>query len=229
MASLEELNPALSRQVISGTLFVPTGYSLRLPHGTLGTTRAAYERLEEQVAVFDRQNATTYRVRRGDTLGAIARRYGTTVGTLQRANNLARANRIYVGQTLQIPQGGRPAARAANTLPAQPPASGIHIVRRGESVHAIAVRYGVSTSEIVQLNQLANANLVSIGQKLAIPENASAASNRVDVPARHVVRRGETLSTIAVAYGTSVESLKQSNGLRSSLIRIGQTLLIPGR
>ena len=44
----------------------------------------------------------TYRVQRGDTLGAIARRYGTTVGVIQRANGMGRSTRIGIGKQLQI-------------------------------------------------------------------------------------------------------------------------------
>ncbi len=228
MALLEELNPALSRQVLEGGLFVPPGYPLRVPPGTLAKVTAGFERLDAR-AVADRQSATHHRVRAGQTLGAIARQYGTTVSVLQQANNLPRADRIYVGQRLVVPQAR--AHRTGNTLPSTPPPSGVHVVSRGETLQAIAIRYGLSVSQIAAHNELANPNLLKPGQRIAIPRAGSAADPTV-APGRvahHVVRPGETLVAIARSYGTSVDSLRSLNQIRGSLIRVGQKLQIPAR
>jgi len=105
--------------------------------------------------------AFTYVVRRGDTLYAIARRFGTTVTAIARMNGLVNPNHIYVGQRLQIP-GRQPAP--------QPPSCGVwYTVRRGDTVSALALRYGTTVWDIVSANKLPSANRIYVGQRLFIP------------------------------------------------------------
>lgn len=96
---------------------------------------------------------STYTVRSGDTLSAIASRYGTTVSKLQSLNNISNANYIYVGQTLKI--SGSVSAT-------------YYTVKYGDTVSSIAYRYGTSTNNIVRLNGLANANHIYAGQRLRV-------------------------------------------------------------
>jgi LysM repeat protein len=107
-----------------------------------------------------------YLVRRGDTLFSIARRYGTTVWALQRANNLANPNCIYAGQRLWIPTGGSWIGRR----PAPPRAGFWYTVRWGETLSAIGWRYGVSPWAIAAANGLRNPNCIYAGQRLWIPD-----------------------------------------------------------
>ncbi len=94
----------------------------------------------------------TYTVRPGDTLWAIARRYGTTVEALVQANGIADPNLIYVGQVLRVPA-------AAVT----------YTVRPGDTLWAIARRYGTTVEALVQANGIADPNLIYVGQVLRIP------------------------------------------------------------
>lgn len=162
-------------------------------------------------------------VQRGETLSAIAARYGVSVNTLMKWNSLRNANVIYVGQRLVVQQG------SAN----QSASSGIHIVRRGETLSALARRYGTTVSAIRRANGL-RSNMIYVGQRLKIPNTASspgAPSNSSSGSATyHTVRRGDTLASIAQRYGTTIEKLADLNGItNTSLIRIGQRLLITGR
>jgi len=91
----------------------------------------------------------------GETLSGIARRYGVTVADIVAANNLANANLIYAGQKLLIP-----VETGAYTE---------HIVVAGETLSAIAAKYGVTYWDIVRRNGIANPNLIYVGQKLIIP------------------------------------------------------------
>lgn len=103
----------------------------------------------------------TYIVRRGDTLIAIARRFGTTVTAIARLNGLVNPSYIYVGQRLRIP-GRQPAPR--------PPSCGVwYTVRPGDTVSALALRYGTTVWTIVSANKLANPNRIYVGQRLFIP------------------------------------------------------------
>jgi len=103
----------------------------------------------------------TYTVRRGDTLTAIAWRYGTTVTAIARLNGLMNPNAIYVGQRLAIP-GSQPAPK--------PPQCGVwYTVQPGDTVSALALRYGTTVWTIVSANKLPNANRIYVGQRLHIP------------------------------------------------------------
>lgn len=108
---------------------------------------------------------TVYVVRRGDTLYRIAKQYGSTVHTLSAANGIANPNRIYVGQRLVIP--------GAATLPdtvvsSVAPSDEIYVVQRGDTLFGIATRFGVSLSDLVAANRIANPNLIHVGQTLKI-------------------------------------------------------------
>ncbi len=99
-----------------------------------------------------------YTVRAGDTLGAIAQQFGTTVTWLVQTNNIADANVIYVGQKLQVP-----------CTPTDPPQARVHVVRRGETLAIIAAKYGTTVDAIARANGITNPNLIYVGQKLRIP------------------------------------------------------------
>ena len=160
-------------------------------------------------------------VRRGDTLYAVARRYGTTVNAIVQANGLPNSNRIYVGQRLVVPTSG--AAQPAAT-------SGSYVVQRGDTLSSIAYRYGVSVQALASANNIYNQNLIHRGQRLVIPgAGAPAAPSNSSSGSVHVVQRGENLYRIALRYGTTVQALASANGLSStSWIYTGQRLTIPG-
>ena len=240
MDRLAELNPALDRTVLAGSLLVPPRYPLRVPHGMGAQFERAYAALPPDRKP-DRQAAFGYRVRRGDTLGGIARRFGSSVAELQRANRLPRADRIYIGQRLRIPQRGAgrsapaPVQRAAIQAPgATAPASSgpevassvgqtiketVHVVRRGESLHRIARKYGTSVQALTAANNLRRPDLIHAGQRLVIPADGKEVLYRV--------RQGDTLSQLARTFRTSAARIRQVNGLRGNLIVVGQTLRIP--
>lgn len=128
----------------------------------------------------------------GDTLYSIAARNGTTVEALMRANNLPNPNFVYSGQRLLIPLGDPTYGMSAQPAPQQPvqvqpaapqPAASsvYYTVRPGDTLAAIAARYGVSMSAIAQANQLTNWNFVWYGQRLLIPGAANV--NGVQPPA----------------------------------------------
>lgn len=162
-------------------------------------------------------------VRRGETLSAIASRYGVSINTLMKWNSLRNANVIYIGQRLVVQQ----ASGDRSTK------SGIHVVRRGETLSALARRYGASVSAIRQANGL-RSNMIYVGQRLKIPNMTSSPGAQPNPPSGtatyHIVRRGDTLGSIARRYGTTVQRLADLNGItNTSLIRIGQRLLISGK
>lgn len=93
-----------------------------------------------------------------------------------------------------------------------------YIVKKGDTLSAIAQRHGTSISDLKAANGL-KSDTIKVGQKLQLPVSAAGI---------HVVRKGETLSVIASSYGTSVAAIKRDNRLKSDLIRVGQKLRVPG-
>lgn len=165
------------------------------------------------------QGPAVHVVQRGENLFRIALRYGVTVDALAAANHLSNPRHIYVGQRLVIPTG---------TGPGAPGGSGTHVVQRGENLYRIALRYGVTVNALAAANGIVNANRIYVGQRLTIPGRSAP-----DPPApsgrSYTVRRGDTLSVIALRFGVSVWALAQANGIRNpSLIYVGQVLRIPG-
>jgi LysM repeat protein len=171
-------------------------------------------------------------VRYGDTLYSIARRYGTSVEAIMRTNGLSNRNFIWVGQRLTMPGSG--SGGSSYSGGGSSGGGSVYVVRRGDTLYSIARRYGTSVQAIVNANGLRNASFIYSGQRLTIPgSGGSGNSSRGGGTAPsgggvHVVRRGETVSSIARRYGTSVAAIASANGLRNpSLIYVGQRLRIP--
>ena len=146
-----------------------------------------------------------HRVRSGETLSGIARRYGTSTAHLQRSNGIADARDLRAGQTLRVPATG---GRAT------------HVVASGETLSGIAQRYGSSSRMIAAANGLADADLLRPGMRLEVPTGGG--------PLRHRVAAGETLWDIARRHGTSLATLTAHNALEDAdSIRPGLMLEIP--
>jgi LysM repeat protein len=109
-----------------------------------------------------------------------------------------------------------------------------YTVRRGDTVSHIATRTGSTVTAIARANALADVSRIRIGQNLVIPSAgavpAVAPAPAAPAPAAtHTVARGETVSSIAARYGTSISAVVGANGLDArAFIRAGQTLTIPG-
>ncbi|QSQ21607.1 LysM peptidoglycan-binding domain-containing protein [Pyxidicoccus parkwayensis] len=169
---------------------------------------------------------TTYSVRSGDTLGALARRFNTSVDKLAKANNISNPNLIYVGQKLVVDGFDAPRAAGGGS------GGSSYTVKSGDTLSGIAGRYGTSVSALQQANGIKNPNLIYAGQKLTIPGSGGAAPTKPSGGGgggSYTVKSGDTLSGIAGRYGTSVSALQQANGIKNpNLIYVGQKLTIPG-
>jgi LysM repeat protein len=100
----------------------------------------------------------------------------------------------------------------------------VHIVKSGETLSAIASKYGVSVDNIKNWNNLSTDKL-SIGQKLKINPTTQTSSKTV-TQKMHTVKSGETLSSIANKYNTTVDAIMKANNLKSTKIYVGQKLKI---
>ena len=161
------------------------------------------------------QDTHNYTVKSGDTLSAIASRYGMTVNALVTLNGIKNANLIYPGQSLRVAdsgQGSTVSQKATTTTP-----TSTYTVRYGDTLSAIASRYGTSTSTLASINGISNPNWIYPGQVLKLSGGSSTHA--------YTVRSGDTLSGIASRLGTSWTSLKAKNGIsNANLIYPGQAL-----
>lgn len=106
-------------------------------------------------------------------------------------------------------------------------ANAIYTVRNGDTLGHIARRHGVGTNELRSANQLSG-DLIRAGQKLRIPARSAAHSAATLSGKTYTVKRGDTLSHIAMIHGIGLGELKRANNLSSDLIRVGQKLNVPG-
>ena len=150
---------------------IPVGKYLLIPAPPGGVTVSLPKKPASYTDVADAyedQTHLTYRVRRGDTLGKIASRYGVSVRNLRNWNNLNGKRYIYPGQVLEIWTSGSGSASVASSE-----ASSTHTVRRGDSLWLISQRYGVSISAIQAANNMGRRTTIKPGDILVIPSRRS--------------------------------------------------------
>ena len=155
----------------------------------------------------------SYLVRTGDTLWGLAIRFGTTVEAIKTRNGLT-ADTIYKDQELIIPGTDSGSGQAVT-----------HVVQPGENLFRIALKYGTTVEAISAANSIVNPSLIFAGQKLTIPSGGAPPSCAARY---HKVQPGETLSGIALKYGTAPWTIAAANGISNiNYIYAGQTLRIP--
>jgi soluble lytic murein transglycosylase-like protein len=142
--------------------------------------------------------AGSYTVRRGDTLSDVARRHGTSVAALARMNRLSNPNFIVAGRSLRVPTSVGVAS--------------VHVVRTGETLSAIAARYGTSVDSLARINRISDPNLIVAGTKLKVPvgspettalESAPTSSIEASLENQSATHAVDTSLTKAVAWQES--------------------------
>lgn len=159
----------------------------------------------------------TYKVIKGDTLYSIAQKFNTTVNDIIKLNNLT-STTLSIGQELFIPT----TKEEIDPIKPLPPTeeTEIYIVKKGDSLWAIAKKYDTTVDNLIDLNNLTNINL-QIGDQLLVPQQNNDGENI------YTVKKGDTLWSIAKANNISVDLLKQQNNLPNNLLTVGQQLIIP--
>ena len=171
-----------------------------------------------------------YIVKAGDTLSSIALTYDTEVQTIRALNNLP-DDSIQVGQVLLVPGTGSAAPGAGDGTPAVEPTATpgfVYTVQAGDNLSGIAAQFDVDWRDIAVVNNIAAPNYnIFRGQKLVIPGVTATPVATAEVRT-HTVAAGDTLSSIAVEYGVTVEAIMQANQMSNpNLINAGQQLIIP--
>jgi len=239
MDHLRYLNPTFRQNIIPHNPDSP--YFLRIPRDYTGVFMAnadtiynhkTPEEIRQAELAAQMSETTVHVVRSGEVLGSIARRYGTSVGEIQRLNNI-RGTLIRPGQRLIVRAPARPATTVASN-------ANTHVVRRGETLGVIAGRYRVSVNQLRQWNNISGTTIYA-GQNLIVrqpenfisqvqpaePESEELASEEEEETTGYIwyiIQQGDTLYDIAEKYeDLTIEDLKELNDFQTS------SPLVPGQ
>jgi LysM repeat protein len=181
---------------------------------------------------------STYTVKPGDTLSEIAQKTGVSVSALRSANGIGADGFIRAGQKLVVPSGS--SGSSAGSGGGSASSSGGYKVRPGDTVSAIAARFGTSTQAIIAANGLSSDGFIREGQRLRIPSSGSGTGGSGDSGSStsaaanstsggtYRIKAGDTLSAIAARSGTTVAALQAANpGIRPTALQIGQRITVP--
>lgn len=201
--TLKELNPELRYKILPSDQ-----YSLRVPPGKCELLLSKLD--EIPICSPPRSTRIVYhKVRPGETLSTIARRYRTSVKSIARANNIRKNNLIVAGKKLKIPQKGA-VSRAREPKYKH---TSKYIVKRGDSLWIIARRFDTTTKKLQKLNKLLNTNL-HIGQVLKIPgQKESPAPATKESLRTYLVKRGDSPFRIAKNHNVPLERFLRTNNL----------------
>lgn len=228
-----DLNPALRRWALPPD---PEVQSVRIPAGSAAAFQEAFARIPPE----ERVSFVQHVVRRGESLGSIASRYGVSSADIARVNHLQSSNRITVGMELIIPVAPGAAKAVAEAPPPAPkPAAGgapaapvvtTYTVRAGDTLAGIARAKGVTVDQLKDWNGIQNENTIYVGQKLTLKKPASGSPAPAAAPAApttvYTVKSGDTLSGVAQKHGVTVDQLKSWNKLSGTTITVGQKLKV---
>jgi membrane-bound lytic murein transglycosylase D len=216
-------------------------YMFRIPKGNKEAFERNYEPIASQVGpVLADVQIRRHRVRRGESLYSISKRYGVPMNGIARANRLSNWHNLRIGQRLEIPVPTSSVAARQLETPSTPGMKKIYYtVRPMDTLSEVAEAHGVGLSKIRRWNGLRpGSSYIRIGQKLVVWVPISARPQPVvhRQPANieemekftYTVRPGDTLSQIAEAHGVGLSKLRGWNGIsgNSSHIRVGQRLVI---
>ena len=199
--------------------------------------------VKQQPAATSPADVATYTVKKSDNLWSIAHAHGLTVQRIKSLNNL-KTDLIFIGQRLKLaePQKSKP-VKNNNTVPKKDQsnvgktANNWYTVSSGDSLWSIAQKRGMTVSSLKSLNKLTS-DLIHVGQKLRVAGTRnSSAPTKTSAPtannsankSTYVVKKNDSLWSIANAYNTTIGKLRQLNHLTGSVIYIGQTLRVKSR
>lgn len=230
----KSLNPEYNRPVLTST---EDTHEILLPLG-------ADDTFEANLAAYDKPLVSwqSYYAKRGERIETIAKKFGVTPQELRDVNGLSLKGKLKSPHQLLVPLQSESADDifTAEDIPDQQVeetatasfSTKRHLVKRGETLSSVAKRYGVSTKELRELNHLKSAK-VKKGQILLVQVDEDAPkrmANRTiklkSARSSYVVRRGDTLSSIARKFDVSASDIRRWNNINGSRITPGKKLKI---
>lgn len=218
--ALERLNPELRRGITP-----PAAYTLRVPVGKAEALAGMLDKIPRYTP--PRRRFIYHRIRQGETLSHLAHRYRTTVAAIARVNRMGTSDLLRLDQMLKIPVKGKmaPGGNQRRRRHAATAATGSYRVQAGDSLWAVARRFGTDVHTIKELNGLSGPEL-RVGQKLRVPTRAMPAARNAGTRV-YQVRPGDSPYTIARRHHMELERFLRINQLTShSRIFPGQQVLV---
>ncbi|WP_311407357.1 LysM peptidoglycan-binding domain-containing protein, partial [Liquorilactobacillus uvarum] len=214
----------VSLNSISNANFIYVGQSLLVLKASSSTSTSSS-------SSSTTNNSGTYTVKSGDTLSSIAGTYSTTVNTLVSLNNISNPNYIYVGQKLRVSNSTSSSSSTSSTSSTN--SNGTYTVKSGDTLSSIARTYSTTVSTLASLNDISNTNYIYIGQKLRVSNSTSSSSSTSSTSTNgsgtYTVKSGDTLSSIARTYSTTISSLASLNDIsNTNYLYVGQKLTVSG-
>ncbi len=219
---LTTLNPELRH-----ALLPPDTYAVKIPEAKADLFIAKLDKIK--TTYTPPPMYVYHRVRRGDTLSGIARKYKTSVKAITRCNNISKSHRIIAGKVLKIPSRNYPgtsysAASVSKTV-IPPGKSATYRVRRGDNLWLIAKKFSTTTKQIMAQNKLSSTTL-HIGQALTISSGSELAAPGKNA-STYKVKSGDSPFLIAKKHNMSLNRLLALNHLnKRSKIYPGQQLIV---
>lgn len=214
VAEFKKLNPDLRHQTIQTSA---SGHRIVLPSRLTAKFDREKDLHQRHAPVVRSATKVAYhKVRRGENLSLISKRYGVSIGELKR-NNQLKGDLLFVGQKIKLAKSSV-APRSVASAPKAKNDFVIYKVKRGDNLTTIARQFATSYHAIKRLNSM-RSNRVFVGQRLKVPTKYQL---RV-----YTVKRGDTLIQIAKRFSTSLDRLMAFNSLKSGQIYPNQKLKIP--
>ncbi len=231
---IQELNPHLRR------LTTPIGvknFEINIPEGMKEKFISEFKKLPPEKRVTLRY----HRIKKGETLSQIARKYKTSISAICRANGIRNKRLIRAGKTIIVPIGRgdsyfvprvkdftvkyrRPKYKKGKRI--------LYRVRRGDSLFKIARKYDTDVASLKKWNNL-NTKLIKPGQQLVVYYGLSATRKKVESGSKksvpdgfYMVREGDTIYSISRRFGLTVAKLKKINKIKSNIIKPGDLLKV---
>jgi len=217
---LNDLNPELRY-----ALLPPDEYSIRIPSTKVDTFLAKIDKIKPSSTPPEQYSY--HKVRKGENLSAIAKRYNTTLHKITSDNKLSKRGHLVAGKVLKIPGTGASASRAVEKSATRSPEKTVkYTVKRGDNLWLIAGRYKTTTKKIMAKNKFGNSGIL-IGQEINIPSESVPSRKRSTTKSTHFVQNGDNPFTIATKYNMTLHQLFALNNLKEgSKIFPGQKLIV---
>jgi membrane-bound lytic murein transglycosylase D len=222
--TIYHLNPELRYRILP-----PENYLLKVPIGKKQQFLATIDKIS--LASLSRRSHVKYhRVRNGETLSNIAKRYGVRVRDIRSANRL-RNNRIIAGKKLKIPY-----AHVTKSRKPKKSSKSYYRIRSGDTLSNIAHKFDIDINTLKTVNGIRGSHIV-VGDVLKLPKNKYSQEKKSrsynlsrktkSKLVTHYVKQGDSLWNLARKYDTTTKSIVRTNHLASTQLKIGQRLIIP--
>ncbi|WP_175990139.1 LysM peptidoglycan-binding domain-containing protein [Bacillus sp. Marseille-Q1617] len=218
--ALSNMEDSVAQQEI---MFMQTAKSYQSKHRITFSKDMYYLLGETPPAKTEQTN--TYKVKSGDTLYSIAKKYKTTVSSLKKLNSL-KSDRIYTGQVLKVSGTSSTPSKDESKAPSKTVS---YKVKKGDTLYSIAKKHKTTVATLKKLNNLKNDRIYA-GQTLKVTGSETAPSTGKGTSpsntATYKVKKGDTLYSIAKRYNTTVSKLKKANNRISDRIYVGEVLKV---